>query len=143
MGDVANFYYEFEVLEDIDVPVGGVVITNAMNINVHGKNSAQDLLQAPAKVPQGAYVRFRQKIRLSLSPGQYTFSVGFSTISATDYTNFRFTPYAQFNEKAQVLLIAQQVGSFQIILRTTEQDLPFHGIADLPGSFQVMLVRPT
>ena len=143
MGDIANFYYEFEVLEDIDVPVGGVVITNVMNINVHGKNSAQYLLQAPPKVSKGTRVRFRQSIRLSLAPGQYTFSVGFSTIDAADYADFRFMPYAQYNEKARVLLIVQRASFFQIILRTTGQELPFHGIADLPESFKVTLVRST
>jgi lipopolysaccharide transport system ATP-binding protein len=141
MGDVANFFYEFQVLEDIDVPVGGVVITNKMNVNVHGKNSAQYLLQAPPKVPQGTCVRFRQSIRLSLAPGEYTFSVGFSTIDAANYADFRFMPYSQYNEKARVLLIVQRVSSFQITLRTTEQELPFHGVADLPGSFKVTLIR--
>jgi ABC-type polysaccharide/polyol phosphate transport system ATPase subunit len=141
MGDIANFYYEFEALEDIDVPVGGVVITNVMNINVHGKNSAQYLLQAPPKVSKGTRVRFCQSIQLSLAPGQYTFSVGFSTIDAADYANFRFMPYAQYNEEARVLLIVQRVSSFQIILRTTGQEFPFHGTADLPGSFKVALVR--
>lgn len=143
MGDIANFYYEFEVLADIDVPVGGVVITNVMNINVHGKNSAQYLLQAPPKVSKGTRVRFRQSIQLSLAPGQYTFSVGFSTIDEADYADLCFIPYLQYYEKARVLLIVQQVSSFQITLRTSGQELPFHGMADLPGSFKLALVRST
>jgi hypothetical protein len=143
IGDEAVFYYEFEVLRDIDVPIGGVVITNVMNINVYGKNTAQYLLEAPPKVPRGAYVRFRQSIQLSLAPGQYTFSVGFSTIPASDYANFRFMPYALYNQKAQVLLVVQKAGSFQVILRTTQQDLPFHGTADLPGNFKVTVIKPS
>ena len=142
IGDEAVFYYEFEVLRDIDVPIGGVVITNVMNINVHGKNSAQYLLQAPPQVPRGTYVRFRQSIQLSLAPGQYTFSVGFSTIPVSDYANFRFMPYTLYNEMAQVLLVVQKAGSFQVILRTTQQELPFHGTADLPGKFKVAVIKP-
>ena len=54
MGETAHFFYEFETCEDIAVPIGGVTITNTLNVNVHGKNSAQYLLDAPSFVPARA-----------------------------------------------------------------------------------------
>jgi lipopolysaccharide transport system ATP-binding protein len=141
MGEIAHFFYEFETYEDIAVPVGGITITNTLNVNVHGKNSAQYLLNAPSFVPAGSRIRFKQTFQLSLAPGQYTFSVGFSTISPINYANFRHIPYAKYNELATVLLIAQQAGSFQIRLRSSGSDLPYHGVADLPGYFHVQVVQ--
>ena len=73
------------ILQDIQVPIGGVVITNRMNINVHGKNSLQFRLPAPAEVRKGAKLRFRQRIELSIAAGEYTFAVGLAATSHDVY----------------------------------------------------------
>ncbi len=140
IGDTAYFYYEVELLEDIETPVGGITLTNTMNVNVHGKNTAQHLLSAPRQVKKGSLIRFRQTIQLSLGQGLYTYSIGFSSISAEDYNRFTERPYAYYHEKANVRFVYQQAGSFQIILRSKGPDLPFHGTADLPGEAAITLV---
>jgi lipopolysaccharide transport system ATP-binding protein len=140
LGDTAYFYYEVELLEDIETPVGGITLTNTMNINVHGKNTAQHLLSAPQQVKKGSLIRFRQTMRLSLGQGLYTYSIGFSSISAEDYNQFTERPYAYYHEKANVRFVYQQAGSFQIILRSKGSDLPFHGTADLPGEAAITIV---
>ncbi len=142
MGETAQFFYELEMLEDIEVPIGGLVITNHHNITVHGKNSAQALLPAPPAVSPGQRVRFCQTIRLSLTPGQYTYSLGFSTLPADDYAKLPHLSYAQFDRLEKRLLVVQQAGSFQIGLRRDPAtiDFPFHGVADLEESFQIELV---
>ena len=142
MGETAKFYYELELLEDIEVPVGGLVITNHHNITVHGKNSAQALLPAPPAVSRGQKVRFCQSIRLSLTPGQYTYSLGFSTLRAEDYARLPHLSYAHFDRLEKRLLVIQQAGSFQVALRRDPAtiDFPFHGVADLEESFQIELV---
>ena len=139
IGETAVFYYEFELTQDIGVPVGGVTLTNIMNVTVHGKNSAQALLSAPDVVPEGGRVRFRQAIQLSLGQGQYTFSVGFSTIDAADYARFAEMPYAVFHERALVLALVQNAGAFQMVTRAAGPDIPFHGIADMENSFKVAI----
>ena len=141
MGETAQFYYELELLEDIEVPIGGLVITNHHNITIHGKNSAQALLPAPPAVSQGQRVRFCQTIRLSLAPGQYTYSLGFSTLRADDYAKLPHLSYAHFDRLEKRLLVVQQAGSFQISLRQDPAtiDFPFHGVADLEESFQIAL----
>jgi lipopolysaccharide transport system ATP-binding protein len=141
MGETAQFCYELELQEDIEVPIGGLVITNHHNINVHGKNSAQALLEAPQGVSSGQRIRFCQTVRLSLAPGQYTYSLGFSTLPAKDYAKLPHLPYSHFDRLAKVLLVVQQAGSFQIVLRRdpTTIDFPFHGTADLEESFRMVL----
>ena len=63
MGETAVFYYEFEILQDILVPVGGVTIITSKNIPIHSKNSLQHMVTAPDGVSQGSRVRFRQTIK--------------------------------------------------------------------------------
>jgi len=142
MGETAQFYYELELLEDIEVPIGGLVITNHHNITIHGKNSAQALLPAPPAVSRSQRVRFCQTIRLSLAPGQYTYSLGFSTLGAEDYARLPHLSYAHFDRLEKRLLVVQQAGSFQVALRRDPAtiDFPFHGVADLEESFQIALV---
>jgi ABC-type glutathione transport system ATPase component len=142
-GETAHFFYEIELLEDIQTPVSGITLTNSLNINVHGKNTAQHLLTAPETVKKGSRIRFHQTFQLHLAQGQYTYSIGFSSISPADYGRFPELPYAYYHEKANVLFIYQNAGSFQITLRSQPPDLPFHGTADLPGTASLTIHPPT
>lgn len=141
MGETAYFYYEIELLEDIDVPVGGITLTNTMNVNVHGKNTAQHQLSAPPKVKSGSFIRFRQTIQLSLGQGLYSYSIGFSSIAAGDYALFAKRPYTHYHKQANVLFVLQQAGSFQVVLRSKGPDLPFHGTADLSGEAAITIIQ--
>jgi lipopolysaccharide transport system ATP-binding protein len=133
IGETAHFYFEFEILEDIQVPVGGVVITNRMNINVHGKNSLQFLFPAPPSVRKGARLRFRQRIELSVTPGEYTFMVGLATTSPDVYKGVEEMDYHQLASKLKTILRIRQAGILTVQFRTHGQSLPFHGYADLRG----------
>ena len=141
IGEVARFYFEFELLQDIQVPIGGVVITNRMNINVHGKSSLQFLLKAPPAVPKGARVRFCQRIQLAIAPGEYTFMVGFATTSPDVYSRVSQLDYHQLESKLKAILRVRQAGLIAIRLRKTGQSLPFHGYADLKGDCSLAIVR--
>jgi lipopolysaccharide transport system ATP-binding protein len=133
IGDVACFYSEYELLQDIEVPIGGVVLTNVMNINVHGKDTTQYLLKAPPVTPKGAHVRFRQTLELAVAPGEYTFMVGLATINAGDYARVTEMDYAQLHSKVKDILRVRQAGIISVQMRTQMPGLPFHGYADLKG----------
>jgi lipopolysaccharide transport system ATP-binding protein len=143
IGETMVVYAEFQLLADIDVPIVGVTLTNAMNINVHGKNSAQGLLDAPTTVQTGSTVRMRQAIKLDIGQGLYTFSVGFSTLPATAYAHFAHMAYAKYHQLAEVLTVVQNAGSLTVVLPAFPPDLPFHGIADLDNDFQIETMPPT
>lgn len=136
----AYFYYEFEVLKEINVPTGGVLITDKMNINIHGKHSGQYLLKAPAKVVPGMKIRFRQTIELSILPGEYVFQVGLAAIPAEDYILIGMMPHMEFSLKAIEILRIRQAGKFLVTEKKQGVKFPFHGIADLQGEFTLSLI---
>jgi len=135
IGDQVCFYFEFELLQDIQVPVGGVTITNEMNITVHGKNSFQYLVKAPNVTRKGTRVRFRQRMEMAVGPGVYTFTVGFATISAHEYAHFTEMEYSQTSSpKLESILRIRQAGIIVVQGKRTGLSLPFHGYADLKGN---------
>jgi hypothetical protein len=140
IGEAANFYFEFEILRDIQVPIGGVVITNRMNINVHGKNSLQINLPAPKGVKRGSRVRFRQRMQMSITPGQYTFAVGFATMSPEVYARIEEMDYRQLEPQLKTIMRVRQAGIFSVTFRTSGLSLPFYGYADLKGDFALAVL---
>ncbi len=143
-GQTAHFFYEFEVGEDIEVPIGGVEILNEKGIIVHGKHSLLYGSRSPSFVPGGGRVRFRQSITLEIFPGEYTFNVGFSTISRSDYAIKNELPYPDLAARITILNIVPNAGSFAVVHRTNAQTVPLlHlGIANLPGECQISTVMP-
>lgn len=133
MGEKCIFYYEFELLENIDVPIGGIVITNKMNINVHGKNSLQFLKKVPPLLKKGDLIRFKQTMVLALTPGQYIFQVGLATLARKDYDRIELMTFQELELKIREILRFRNAGFFSIIMRTKGHCLPYHGVADLPG----------
>jgi len=140
IGDTAYFYYEFELFQNIQVPSGGIVLTNKLNVNVHGKNSLQYMVKAPPLTKKGTRVRFRQTVELSLAPGEYTFVVGLATIRHEDYVRINQIDYNELENKIKTILRVRQAGRLLIIQKTQGQRLPFHGYTDLSGTCVLSLL---
>ncbi|MFX0201327.1 MAG: sulfotransferase domain-containing protein, partial [Candidatus Hodarchaeota archaeon] len=138
IGEVAYFYYEFEVLQDINVPLGGLNITNKMNIVVHAKNSLQSGVEAPSVVRRGSRVRFRQTMELNLAPGEYTFAVSLATMGAEDYARLHKVDYDYLHSRIRSILRVRQAGQ---ILVKRGLALPFHGYVDLKGDITLSILK--
>jgi ABC-type polysaccharide/polyol phosphate transport system ATPase subunit len=143
-GQTASFFFEFIAHEEIEVPIGGVEILNEKGIIVHGKNSLLYGSPAPGYVSKGSRVRFRQDIRLDLAAGEYTFNVGFSTISQGDYERKNRLPHPELDARIYVLGILPKAGKFVIVYRLDGEpvQLLHFGVANLPGDCQVEVYRP-
>ncbi|MGE5558184.1 MAG: ABC transporter ATP-binding protein [Bacillota bacterium] len=140
-GETAIFYYEFELLRDIDVPIGGILLFNEKNILVHGKNSLQYDIQAPETVKKGTRIRFRQEIKLSLASGDYTFSLGFASMKKEFFNQKNRLSYKFLEQNRENLCYLRNIGAFSV---TTSFDngiveLPFHGTCDLPGNLHLKI----
>mgnify|MGYP001176979319 CR=1 FL=1 len=139
-GQWAYFYYEFELLRDIEVPIGGLTISNDKNILVHGKNTFQYKSKSPFQVKKGAKIRFRHSIALEIAQGEYTFSLGLATINAVDYSNIAYMSHQESIQKFVRLNNIDRAGSFTITLR--RQSIPpllHHGLCNLPGDCEIFL----
>ncbi len=141
MGDIAYFYYEFELLKDIQVPIGGIEIQHKMNINIHGKNSLQHLIEMPPFIRKGARIRFRQTVELAVAPGEYTFMVGLATISASNYERVSELDYPELVSKIQEIVRVRQAGVILVQMRSRGQRLPFHGYTGLRGDCSVSVLN--
>lgn len=142
-GDTAVFYYEFELLEDVGVPICGVVIINERGIIVHGKNSWQLGNEVPSGLKAGDKVICQQKICLQLGVGEYSFEVGLASISVDDWNNRLKISHDEFNGKHRRICHIPGAGQFSIGLASNGNVgvLRFHGIADLPGDISLRSSR--
>ena len=140
IGETAYFYYEFRSLQNTDVPLGGIEITNNMNC-LYSKSSLHYLLDAPATLEKGNRIRFRQTIKLQLFVGEYTFIVGFATINKTDYDHALDMGSDLLHSKIIPILRISRIG--KITIREKEQGLklPFYGMVDLRATWPVNSLR--
>lgn len=141
-GEQACFYYEFEILHDIAVPIGGTVIFNEKNIIVHGKSTLEYGSEVSSRVAAGSRLRFKQEIYLEVSPGEYTFEIGLATMAASDYGQRVRLSHMDLHSKAIRICHIPTAGNFSVIFRKEGRpvQLLHHGLCNLPGSCQVRVV---
>jgi len=143
-GQTASFFYEFELLRDIETPVGGVEILNEKSAIVHGKNTLEYGSDVPLSVSAGARLRFRQDISLELAVGEYVFTLGLAMLSKDDYERRGSLTHADLHPKIIRLCHLPRVGVFAVRLRSHGQpvQLLHHGVANLPGSCALTVENP-
>jgi len=143
-GEQASFFYEFELLMDIEVPVSGVVIQNDKGVLVHGKGTLEHGTEVPTALPRGSRVRFRQEIGLELGIGEYTFEVGLAVMRREDYDRRQIYPFTELRTKWMRVCHLPNVGQFAVVFRKSGQpvQLLHHGVANLPGRCRVATLAP-
>ncbi len=141
-GQIALFYFEFETNKDLEVPIGGAEITNEKGIIIHGKNSLQYGSKVPFKIKKGSRVRFLQKIKLDIAPGEYSFNVGFATIKKADYDRASKISNPELDARTRSLANVPQPASFVVLPRKAGNpvQLMHFGAANLPGDCTVTVV---
>ncbi|MCP5196314.1 MAG: ABC transporter ATP-binding protein [Gammaproteobacteria bacterium] len=134
-GEKAIFFYEFEILHDLEVPIGGVVIQNDKGIIVHGKSTYEYGSDVPELLRNGERLRFRQEISLELALGEYTFEIGLAVMSKIDYVGRCNLTHADFFLKRIRVCHLPNAGVFQVRFRAKwfPVQLLHHGIANLQG----------
>lgn len=138
-GETAHFFYEFELLQDIEVPIGGIVIQNDKGWIVHGKHSLQSTSSAPLIATKGESVRFRQSIMLEVAVGEYTFEVGLASMSSTNYKKRASFSHMEFNKSVTRICHLIPATQFAVTMGQYSEfgQLPFYGIANLQGACHI------
>lgn len=144
-GQTARFFYEFELLKDVEVPIGGLQMYNSKAVLVHGRNTLQYDCRVPLSVARGGRVRFRQDVRLDLGLDEYTFEVGLATISREHFERRALYPeHVLHSHIARVCHLAA-AGRFAVVPPrgdTGSQGCRHYGVAGLQGDCQVATVGP-
>lgn len=141
-GDLAVFYYLFDVSERIDVPVCGVVISNERGIIVHGKNSLQFPHDVPRACDVGSRIMCRQEIRLDLAPGEYVFQIGLAWMSENDWISRGNLPHEEQESRATRVCHVPRAGAFSVAYAVQNGvcRLTHHGVANLEGNASVTIM---
>jgi lipopolysaccharide transport system ATP-binding protein len=143
-GETASFFFEFEILQNMDVPIGGVIIKNDQGMIIHGKNSMQYDSKVPASTPRRSRVRFRLDVGLDVAIGEYTFGVGFTTMTNHDWQNRGLFSQDELMPREIRVCHLANVGQFVVVLRQGNMpvQLLYHGAVNLPGACHIDLVPP-
>lgn len=140
IGEMAYFYYELEILKDIEVPLAGIEIINDINIMLYAKNAMNYMAKMPHRVCKGSHIRFRQTIELSLIHGEYSFVIDFATLSSEEYAHITELSAGQIGTRYDNIFYIKGIGKFFIREKTQGLRIPFYGYVDLKGDFKCQLL---
>lgn len=140
-GEKAVFYYEVLIKQDIELPLVGTVLYDQRNTIVHGKDNLQIYSRIPKQVKNGSIVVIRQVIELNIGIGEYTFDVGFATMSKEDYDQRSYRNQELVNATMERLASRPKAGNFAVHSKAVGEpmQLMFHGCCDLPGDIEVLV----
>jgi lipopolysaccharide transport system ATP-binding protein len=144
-GQMASFFYEFELLKDVEVPIGGLQMYNSRAVLVHGRNTLQYDCRVPLSVAGGGRVRFRQDVRLDLGLNDYTFEVGLATISREHFERRALYPEHVLHSHLVRVCHLAAAGRFAVVPPrgdTGFRGYRYYGVAGLQGDCQVATVGP-
>jgi len=141
IGETIRIYYEFLLLKDIEIPIGGIEIRNVMNIFIHGKNTLQydSNKNSVVKITKaGSLIRFIQQIRLTIAPDDYILTVGLASISYLDYKKYVEKEKLSSEYIKMVLRVPQ--ASYFSVSSEQAQAVRFYGITDLEGKYHSQIL---
>jgi lipopolysaccharide transport system ATP-binding protein len=139
-GERASFFYEFELLKDIEVPIGGLMIYNQKAVLVYGKNTIQSEAEVPPVVHAGSRVRFRHDIDLRVAPEEYSFEVGLATMSRQHFEDRALSSDAALHAQIVRLCHLPTAGRFTVVFPAQAIRLGHYGVADLRSGCEVEVV---
>lgn len=143
-GQTAVFFFEFKIVVNIEIPIGGVEIVNDKGFIIHGKNSLLSGAEAPAYVRKDSHIRFRQELNLEVAPGEYSFNLGLTTIRGADYALRADLPHPELDARITVLTNLPNAGSFAVVHRLNGEpvQLMHYGMVNLPGQLWINIIPP-
>jgi lipopolysaccharide transport system ATP-binding protein len=139
--DRVTFFYEFQLKNNIGVPLCAITIVNEKGVIVYCKSSWQTSENFPVKYENQTFVSCSQEVKLDIAPGEYIFHVGLSCASEHAWKNRQLISiYEEANYLKRVCTI-QEAGSFSVGLGMRD-GIPFvthHGLVNLPDKITTVM----
>ncbi|MBI5944983.1 MAG: ABC transporter ATP-binding protein [Chloroflexi bacterium] len=142
-GETMHFYFEFELLETVELPVAQVEIRDERNLLLHSKLSLQDIASLPSILPKGYLVRFHHAIKLDLAAQSYIINLDLFTASSEVIDNLILDgSYVGLIRGMKRLCRAEGVLAIHLMPPIVEKpEQLFGGLASLPGKFEFQAVN--
>ena len=139
-GERLHLYCEFQLKNDIEVPVINIEIRDNLNLLIHSKDSIQNNTQAPFSTPRNSIVHYSQIITLNIAPGNYIFNISCSFLSKENYEQLEKVGYKTTIKRMAHLWRLDQAFAIAVLARFGEAlELLHGGLCDLPGSGQIQI----
>lgn len=140
IGELMKIYYEVIYKTEIEIPVGAIIFSNSSNIIVHGKDTLQygkfnEFLLSEAK--DRRICRFNQNFYLNFTMGFYTISIGIGQISSQNIKKIDSMNLGERENAVNGLISLPSIFSFQLANKNNGNNLPFHGLVDVKGDFEI------
>lgn len=140
-GDQTTFYYEFQIKENIGVPICGLTIMSEKGVIVYGKNSWQGSEDFSIEYSDQTFVSCSQEIKLDLAPGEYVFYIGLSSVNEHAWKNRQLISVHEESNYLKRVCTVQEAGSFSVGLAMRD-GVPFlthHGLVNLPDHIKMVM----
>ncbi len=140
VGEKIIFFYEVNTYNDVDIPIGAVVLINRLNIPIHGKDTLQYSSSTKNIFPNikaGSIIRFKQEFTLDISPGEYTFTIAFGAVKRENLDEINKVDFDTRDHFIKWIFRVAQAGRIFISPDNEGMILPFHGYVNLEGNFQI------
>ncbi len=137
IGEYINFYYEFDLKREFMSLEGNITLFDSKNIPIHLKSSLHYQIDVPAVVSPDSKIRFKQRIKLDLGVGEYTFHIALGNINSEIYGRVDKIPNSQLMDEWKSIISVGNLGSFSVIPKQMGIQIPFMGSVDLPGSMEI------
>lgn len=140
-GEDVYFYFEYQIFKNMGVPIVVIDLLTQRNLLVHSKNSLQYGLKPIAKIYKKDILRYKQKIKLDISPNRYIVGVHLFTLNYDDFSNIEFMSMQEFNEKRIPIVRVMQACMIEVLPRDSVGGRLSRGICNLSGELQYQILH--
>jgi ABC-type polysaccharide/polyol phosphate transport system ATPase subunit len=142
MNDWITLYIEFEIFQDIDVPLIGVEIINSKNITVYSKSSLCFYPKLKYNIigKKNQALKVKYNLKLSILPGEYTISIGLASLPQHIIKEIINTNKVRLEDHSNFIknIIAYKFSGLFIDYPTLQsQEFPSYGLVDLPDKIKI------
>lgn len=129
--DFAVFYFEVNVLHDIEQLVASLTFTSRDNLAYYCMNTLMVDAGLPVRLRAGSRLRFEWRTTLAITRGDYVVSIGFAEYPEWTTARIEKLSPEDFTASSSPILTALNISTFSITPPSRGIKVPFLGLVDL------------